>query len=258
MNFNDKNYFILKAVKEPHCVFANWNEDNHRQEALFNIVKSLAPKWETIRKSFAHFEYLSAAFRDAVYSSAQTLLKDKTEEIVSQHIAGTMLLPGGVSYSYDMKPGSRTILVLNASDTMLIYADSEDDIVFASSVLDGKNPGMTQQDFAIRAMQFIYAFHLFKKYAKFEQKVLYPNQSDRNNREYRTSVKNHGKHKIAMYDQTYYTRIIVSGGFTVSGHFRLQPKKIDGVWTKELIYVEQFEKKGYTRHARIEDIEILG
>ena len=162
MNFNDKNYFILKAVKEPQCVFANWNEDNHRQEALFNIVKSLAPKWETIRKSFAHFEYLSAAFRDAVYSSAQTLLKDKTEEIVSQHIAGTMLLPGGVSYSYDMKPGSRPILVLNAPNTMLLYAVTQDGCALASCVFGSNNPGMTHQDFAIRAMQFISACHLFK------------------------------------------------------------------------------------------------
>jgi hypothetical protein len=31
----------------------------------------------------------------------------------------------------------------------------------------------------------------------------------------------------------------------------MQPKKKDGKWTKELIWIDEFEKKGYKREAKI-------
>jgi hypothetical protein len=37
----------------------------------------------------------------------------------------------------------------------------------------------------------------------------------------------------------------------VSGHFRLQPKKSNGEWTKELIWIDEFGKTGYTSNAKI-------
>ena len=56
---------------------------------------------------------------------------------------------------------------------------------------------------------------------------------------------------IEYLDSKWFTSLVNSQGFKVGGHFRLQPKKKDGEWTKELIWINDFEKKGYNRKAGI-------
>lgn len=52
-------------------------------------------------------------------------------------------------------------------------------------------------------------------------------------------------------DSKWFTNLVKSDGFKVRGHFRFQPKKKDGVWTKELIWINEFEKSGYNREAGV-------
>jgi len=58
---------------------------------------------------------------------------------------------------------------------------------------------------------------------------------------------------IEYLDSKWFTTLVRSEGFKVRGFFRLQPKKKDGAWTKELIWIDEFEKHGYTRKAKIEN-----
>lgn len=88
---------------------------------------------------------------------------------------------------------------------------------------------------------------LFKEFAKLEVKTVFPKQkiSDRD-----------GKHlnntdlPIVKLDCNWFTDLIKSEGFKVRGHFRLQPCINDGKWTKSLIWINDFEKNGYTRKAK--------
>lgn len=61
---------------------------------------------------------------------------------------------------------------------------------------------------------------------------------------------NDTKSNIKILDSTWFTNLVKSDAFKVRGHFRLQPKKINGEWTKELIWVSDYEKHGYTAPAR--------
>lgn len=56
---------------------------------------------------------------------------------------------------------------------------------------------------------------------------------------------------IKVLDSTWFTTLVKSEGFKVRGHFRLQPKKHKGKWTKELIWISEFQKNGYIREAGI-------
>lgn len=56
--------------------------------------------------------------------------------------------------------------------------------------------------------------------------------------------------RALFLDASFYTTIIRSEGFGVRGHFRLQPYKKDGEWTKKLIWIKPFNKQGYTRTAK--------
>ena len=49
-------------------------------------------------------------------------------------------------------------------------------------------------------------------------------------------------------DCTWFTTIVRNECFSVRGHFRLQPQKDNtGNWTKELIYINEFQKHGYIK-----------
>ena len=56
---------------------------------------------------------------------------------------------------------------------------------------------------------------------------------------------------ITYLTSKWFTNLVRSEGFSVRGHFRLQPKKVNGEWTKELIWIDTFEKHGYTHKAQI-------
>lgn len=95
---------------------------------------------------------------------------------------------------------------------------------------------------------------MFERYAKVETRYLNPSTRARINfSEMKPSVNETGI-KINIRDSSYFTTIIRKGDFMVNGHLRMQPKKINGEWTHELIYIDSFMKHGYTRKAKINEI----
>lgn len=99
----------------------------------------------------------------------------------------------------------------------------------------------------------------FKKFASVELDVVKPLSRKK------TALDPQGKGKVVndtgievtLLDSTWFREIIRNEGFKVRGHFRLQPCKNDkGEWTHKLIYINEFEKHGYHRRAKmtIEDM----
>lgn len=88
----------------------------------------------------------------------------------------------------------------------------------------------------------------FIEYANVETKELKGNSKTK---DINCKYINDTKSKITIYDSTWFTNLVKSDAFKVRGHFRLQPKKKDGEWTKELIWINEFQKKGYLRKAKI-------
>ena len=94
----------------------------------------------------------------------------------------------------------------------------------------------------------IVLFRMFKTYAEVETKIIPPNSKVKDiNCKYINDTKLH----LTYLDSKWFTDLVKSDGFNVRGHFRLQPKKENGIWTKELIWISEFKKTGYTAKARI-------
>lgn len=87
----------------------------------------------------------------------------------------------------------------------------------------------------------------FIKYAKIETKYLPAKQRTK---DFNCKYVNDTNLNINALDCKWITTLIQKNGFSVRGHFRFQPKKKDGEWTKEIIYIESYEKHGYTAPAR--------
>jgi hypothetical protein len=88
---------------------------------------------------------------------------------------------------------------------------------------------------------------MFIKYADVETKTVH----GKSKRRFGDPYRNDTDFPITHLDSKWFTNIVRSEGFSVRGHFRLQPKKVNGEWTKELIWINDFEKHGYTSKARI-------
>lgn len=92
---------------------------------------------------------------------------------------------------------------------------------------------------------------LMEKYAKLEKKVIMPKATVRLDPKLLETSRNMTEFPINYRTSTWFTTICRDEEFGVSGHFRLQPKKINGEWTKELIYIQPYVKHGYHRTADI-------
>lgn len=88
----------------------------------------------------------------------------------------------------------------------------------------------------------------FLKYADVEDKKIKANSKEKGIDCKYINTTNSDIHYITS---NYIHNLYVQGAFKVRGHWRLQPKKKDGEWTKELIWINDFEKHGYTRKAGI-------
>ena len=97
-------------------------------------------------------------------------------------------------------------------------------------------------------MRTLVDFEIFKKFADVETVVVESKVKKVIDRE---KVLNETGIPVIFLDSRWFRNIIRNDGFGVRGHFRLQPKKINGEWTRELIWINDFEKHGYHSKARI-------
>ena len=95
---------------------------------------------------------------------------------------------------------------------------------------------------------FIIAFCLFKKYCDVETKLVEPK-----NRRAKVGGKkylNETDKRITILDSTWFTNLVISGAFGVSGHLRWQ-RYGPGLQQKKLIWIDEYTKEGYERKAKI-------
>lgn len=95
---------------------------------------------------------------------------------------------------------------------------------------------------------FIIAFCLFKKYCDIETKVVEP--KNRRAKVGGQKYLNETDKRIQILDCTWFTNLVVSGKFGVTGHLRWQPWG-PGLTQRKLIWVDAYEKEGYTRTAKV-------
>ena len=107
----------------------------------------------------------------------------------------------------------------------------------------------TSEEFIQRNFSLI-PYFIFLDYAQIEEKIVKANTKQRGISK-KSGDTNLSDFDIKRIDSMYFTRIIREEGFSVSGHFRLQPCG-EGLRDRKLIYINPFEKNGYTRRAKIE------
>lgn len=103
------------------------------------------------------------------------------------------------------------------------------------------------------ALVAILSAELFINFAEVETKVMKPNAQIWDERMVSAIYNNKTRSDITVIDSTWYTNLVSSGAFKVRGHFRLQPCG-PSLSKRKLTWINEFEKEGYTRRAKIETI----
>ena len=255
-----RNYPTLQYLKDPYKGFTEYPSFRFSKDKIHYIQGSMtffenpyyAPTIWTASKNF-----IEASSR-AQTSLKSLILRDAAEKKLVSY-SGVYIL-GNTVYFYVFafcdfgKPDICFIIETDAKGTLLNYAHTSiggmygDDNILHSYGVKGLYKGLTEKEYMTKWTWHILGLIAFKKYAQVEiveskartkihaQGCKYLNETDLD---------------IEYLDSKWFTSLVNSKGFKVGGHFRLQPKKKEGEWTKELIWINDFEKKGYNRKAGI-------
>lgn len=265
---------IIKAI-ETGVPPKTWDEFSNPQ--VINNIKKLKEVWPTMAECLRkNVYYLSRPYCEAMTKSKeafikmfkndenpQGLVKDITDRVSRCYIQAT---PVGVDYKhlYTMLVDNGEVMCFaQFADVfpvaLLLYINDEKaaSINFGLEDAAKNNIDVEKCDFINRGdtigkcVSDMYIYLCMEKYAKVETRDVAPSCTCRPSLQHLDTIKNDTRLKIHVRDSTWFTTICRNEGFNVSGHFRLQPKKKDGEWTRELIYISPYQKTGYHRTAKV-------
>lgn len=150
------------------------------------------------------------------------------DEIYKDSHSGT-LIQGPWVMCYDIDNYTATMFVFYKDILVYVLGDEIDYIAYGEDV-------NVIYNLLFSALAFI-------KHAKIETKELKPGKKETFSND---KWINNTRQSITVVDSLWFTNLVKSGAFNVRGHFRLQPYKD----RKELIWISEFEKQGYTRKAK--------
>lgn len=269
MKISYRNYPILKKLHEGKLGLIPFYEaDKNFIESGF--LPYFGNTWEHFNTKFKKsINIITDPFQDAELKARPKLL-DLIEDILGNdsgdlNVSGTFII-GGIVFMIHFEVKKNT-----EDNEMIFYGFTKEGIpiiyyinsykleiwrnAWISSVLRddvNKMPFTSKED---KEYSYIYSrvirvlsLAMFKKYAEVETKYLPANKVIK---DVNCKYVNDTKLGINVLDSKWFTNLVKSEGFNVRGHFRLQPKKKAGVWIKELIWISEFQKTGYTAKARI-------
>ena len=228
-----------------------------------------APNWglpELLMPSFEEVMHKS-------HHSFEKIMPELFEDFCSREECGILLCRGNVTIVSGFEANQLHIWYFTEQNGKSVFN------FYTCNVCDGENIGVGITDTIIadnmlfqgsledrqRKLAFIASFVAtyvaVKRYVKVETVVIPQGKFtaiDGTPLEYieKKKVINQTGQKVIVMDSKWFRKIINDNDIYVRGFFRMQNKKDEnGVWYKELIYVDSFVRHGYHRNAKIEDTQ---
>lgn len=267
MRFNERRTCVdyLDSDLPEHMVIRNSRLPLYNQINFYNSLREAWPKIRDIHKN--KIQFISAPFYEAFERSREKVIKSMKDEVIVGDFSGTFIMNvrGGVTktlFYYIHHRDSTDVdaiifSVTKSGDYPIPHLD-----FYISQLRSLNDPDFTDVktcigdvyvemglDYLHILSEWVMMIH-FLKYCDTEVKVIVPKEKHRNAQGVR--YLNETKQKIEILDSTWFTTLVRSDAFKVRGHLRLQPRKVNGEWTKRWIWISDFEKHGYTRKAKKE------
>jgi hypothetical protein len=261
MKISYSNYPILEKLHKCSLGIVPLYDKDKNYFDIFG--ESFVNNWKFYCKDFQYeINIISNSFYQSTLKAEKSLV-DLWGDIVLNDsadfdIKGCYVIDDFVyMISYEVKKGSQDnelflyifhksgspVAMFNDSSKYKVYQNG-----WISSFFSVKNDAIEIQTWLMGKVREIVILKMFKSYAQVETKIIAPNSKIK---DIDCKYVNDTKLKLTYLDSKWFTNLVKSDGFNVRGHFRLQPKKHNGKWTKELIWISEFQKSGYTAKARI-------
>jgi hypothetical protein len=229
--------------------------------AYIEILDSI---WNKLKKYNGDVTVISNSFIEATGKAGKTLgplavdvLTDLNQELFIEgiYIVGQHICYINVKKEIGKKDHEiESITIESKSGCIVAHVKSFNDKIIFYPCLGIENEFKTYDKIKDAVYFFdssCVLFHLFKHYSSVETKNVAAQKKEHIAGE-KKPIYNEIDRGILYLDSFWFTELVRSEEFSVRGHFRLQPKKKDGEWTKELIWVDAFLKHGYHRRPQKE------
>ena len=248
-----RNYPILQKLKDEKLgVIPILEIDKSNFEKISQTVKQIFEAQSPFYKK--RITYVSENFVKATFKA-----KDKLSTLINEYVFsakdfkeyGTFIFNNKViMYCFYAFEDSFFVGIWKTNKDGIfdyIYYNANQEINFSSNAYSFKSEE-ENKDYGIELHATILMIIFFKKYASVET---VRSKAKSKTTQFGCKYLNETDLDIEYLDSKWFTTLVNSKGFKVRGFFRLQPKKKNGEWTKELIWIEEFEKQGYNRQAKI-------
>lgn len=261
MKISYRNQAVLKMLQTGILGPVAVNSQD-KDELTDELLAEFAKLWKISCAAFnKDVKVLSLPFAEAIIQSSTKLISgDLLDKAFLQNTSGTLIINDRtICYTFERIDENRTELTYyffqkTSADVpelrcfMYLEFDGQDSSANTQSYI--AKSGVYQNDRQLSVEMYtkmLVATLNFIKYADIEVKILPANKTVK---DIKCKYVNDTSSHIQFLDSTWFTTLIKSDNFKVRGHFRLQPKKKDGEWTKEIIWINEFEKTGYTSSAK--------
>lgn len=251
MRINYKNYPVLKFIVDGKLPIDN---DQIIPEKAHTLISELFGRnvIDCRRDIFTMSkEFIDSA--EKAESKLSVLYKEIIKDSISNPFFGSFIridrnIVSMVKVSVTLGKDFITVLSFDKDGHWLFFdinsaITHEFPVVYSSIAINGLISNIEDQK------DWLYGhvmFYLFKRYAEIETKILEPHKKIRDiNCKYLNEI----DLPITYIDSRWFTTIVKSEGFKVRGHFRFQPFGV-GLKDRKIIWIEDFEKHGYTAKAR--------
>lgn len=254
MKISYRTHPALKFLQDGLVEMQVFQDDKYHFELRCNSYEKVAECFnENVSAFRKKVQYITEPFYDAITLSLKKMLSDELIENLANGDSGVFIYKKYVT-CYNLKDANETTIFIFYENKMIFLLRGSNiesrRISFFSETNYSIDHGPYyeyEKTIGIVTMSLIATIN-FIKYATVETKQLAAGQKLKG---IDCNYKNDTKSNVTILNSTWFTNLVKSDGFNVRGHFRLQPKKKDGEWTKELIWINDFEKHGYTRKAGI-------
>ena len=255
MRFHDKNNAV-NLLREGGPLQVNIDPDAAEfTNAAFFMRYQFCPMRSRFRQSI---QFICQPFFEAYLQTREKLIAALPKEAMKK--SGTLIYGIGegcrltIFYDLETKGDARGLI----TDGWIVALGSHPaqgipKVLFYSHIVDGRgavfHPERRLQD-PRKNPHFIFdvlSLLLFIKYCPVETRLVAKGKKITHSQQ---GFLNKTELPIEIVDSTWFTTIIRSEGFGVSGHFRLQPVGPSLVYRK-LVWIAPYEKTGYVRTAKV-------
>lgn len=255
-----------------HYPFLKWLKDGQINNDAFNHADSMRPNelglqminelWKTISDNDPEIFYVTKAFQDAIEKAEpkleQVLESDKSAGVIFKRpriiitesyffIRATSDSTEGKVMTFFVGECKRNLLYV-AAKFKLDAEFNMYEIIFNWSLFSPNGTlSESSKPHMAKFIQNIMLYDTFMKYCDIETKTLLP-------KSYIIGIQckygNGTSFPIQILDSKWFTNLVKSDAFKVSGHFRLQPCG-QAFKDKKLIWISDYMKDGYTAPAKV-------